>query len=77
MDSRLPTRRWPFAHGHALRQIHLFPGADDAARRVNATRVERARFDLIQLETIEHLINCTPVDHGSYIMETITLPFHS
>ena len=75
--TRLPTRRWPFAHGHALRQIHLFPGADDAARRVNATRVERARFDLIQLETIEHLINCTPVDHGSYIMETITLPFRS
>ena len=73
--TRLDTKRYPFAHGHHQRQIHLFPGADDAARRANATRVERARYELMQLETIEHLINCTPVDHGSCIMETITLPF--
>ena len=75
--TRLPAKRWPFAHHHHERQLHLFPGSNDGERRHHAHLLERARFDLIQVETIEHLINCTPSDRDSYIMETITLPFRS
>ena len=70
-----PQRRWPFVHGHHDRQLHLFPGKDVAERQSSAARLSRARYDLIQLESIEHFMNCTPVDNESCLMETITLPF--
>ena len=53
----------------------MFPGEDVAARRENASSLARGRYGLIQLESIEHFMNCTPVDYDSCIMETITLPF--
>jgi hypothetical protein len=58
------------------RQLHLFAGSNRETQRNNAMTMTRASYDLIQLETIEHIMNCTLIDgdHDS-ILETVTLPF--
>ena len=59
------------------RQLHLFPGKDRATRRRNAKDMTHARYDLIQLESIESYVNCTFIDNNqNSIMETVTLPFN-
>ncbi len=74
--SREPRRRDAFQHRHHRRQLHLFPGSDEATRRDNADRLAWARHDLIQLESIESFMNYTTVDKDdSCILETIILPF--
>ena len=55
-------------------QLHLFPGSDRRARRLNAMSHQYARYDLIQLESIDMYMNCT-IDNGD-IFETVTLPFN-
>ena len=69
-------RRGYFSDNMFARQLHLFPGSDDITRRANAEKLSWARYDLIQIETIDTFMNCTHVDNDSeVIMETITLPF--
>ena len=65
-----------FSDNMFARQLHLFPGSDDLTRRANAEKLSWARYDLIQIETIDTFMNCTHIDNDSeVIMETITLPF--
>ena len=74
--TRLANKRVAFNDGHHRRQLHLFPGSDDTERRANADQLAWSRHDLIELESIEHFMNCTTVDGDeSCILETITLPF--
>ena len=54
------------------RQLHLFPGPN---RLANANDLDRAMFDLIEVQTMEHVINCTPIDDSSSILETLVLSF--
>lgn len=74
--SKNPTRRSYFSDHMFARQLHLFPGSDRETKRQNAMTQKRAMYDLIQLESIDHFMNCTFIDgdHDS-IMETVTLPF--
>ena len=74
--AKLRTRRSYFSDNMFARQLHLFPGSDPLSQRDSARKLERAMYDLVQLETINVFINCTFIDdnHDS-IMETITLPF--
>ena len=59
-----------------VQQLHMFPGSDDTSRRDSVDRLSWARYDLIQLETIEHFMNCTFIDGSQdIILETLTLPF--
>ena len=74
--SKTSTRRGYLSDRMFAGQLHLFPGSNRQTRRQNAAKLERARYDLIQLESIEHFMNCTLIDddHDS-ILETVTLPF--
>ena len=74
--SRCRNQRGYFTDNIFARQLHLFPGADRATQRESARSHSYARYDLIQVESIIKIINCTFVDndHNS-ILETITLPF--
>ena len=74
----------PFDVNHALWKFtRVFDGediflitSDYNTRRANAENLAFARYDLIQIETIDTFMNCTCVDNDSNtIMETITLPF--
>ena len=57
-------------------QLDLFPGPDRQTRRVNAISQSYDRYDLVSLESIDTLMNCTCVDGDSNsIMESITIPF--
>ena len=57
-----------------LRQQHLFPGTSGPTRLASAYDMDRAMYDMIEVQTIEHVINCTLIDSNS-ILETIVLPF--
>ena len=54
------------------RQLQLFPGPD---RLTNAYKFQHAMYDMVQVQTIEHLINCTTIDDSNSILETLVLPF--
>ena len=54
------------------RQVHLFPGPN---RRASAQQLNRAMYDMIEVQTIEHVINCTLIDDSNGILETLILPF--
>ena len=50
----------------------LFPGPNGV---VSVYRSEQdAMYDIIEVQTIEHLINCTVIDFNT-ILETLTMPF--
>jgi len=55
----------------------LFPGHDRTSRRANALKLKYARYDLIQIESIDTYMNCTTHIDGDIesILETVTLPF--
>ena len=75
--TKLRQQRGYFTDHLFARQLHLFPGPDRASQRRNAMETHsRARYGLINLETIDRFINCTYIDndHNS-ILETVTLPF--
>ena len=71
------TRRYCFSHHWFARQLHLFPGHDQDSQRESARKLMYAMYDLVELESINQIINCTFIDdnHDS-IMETVTLPFN-
>ena len=58
------------------RQIMSFEGHDMATRVNNMHAERRAWFYLIQPETFDLILNCTPIDNDpNTIMQTINLPF--
>ena len=74
--TKLRFQRGYFSDNLFARQLHLFPGDDRVSQRRNAMDQSHARYDLIQLETIESHMNCTNIDNdNNSIMETVTLPF--
>ena len=75
--SKRRTRRSYFSDNLFARQLHLFPGRDQDSQRESAMKFVYAMYDLVQLETIKQIMNCTFIDdnHDS-IMETVTLPFN-
>jgi hypothetical protein len=58
--------------GNITRQLHLFPGPN---RLASAYQLDRAMYDMIEVQTIDHLINCTLIDDSNSILETLVLPF--
>ena len=52
------------------RQLNMFPGP---IRRESVNRLKRAWYDVVEVQTIDHVINCTRIDAG--FLETIVLPF--
>jgi len=56
-------------------QLNLFPGENVDKRRANATTQKWARYDFVEIQSIDTFMNCTVIDGGSAIMETVTLPF--
>lgn len=67
--SALPRPRDCMSGAHFERQVHLFDGHD-------ADELRRARYDFVQLESIDTFMNCTTVDDdSSTVLETVTLPF--
>ena len=58
------------------RQIMSYEGRDMATRVNNMHAERRAWFYLIQPESLDLILNCTPIDNDpNTIMQTITLPF--
>ena len=74
--TKLPGRRDSFSDAHVMRQLDLFPGSDRASKLDRASTFERARYDLVELDSIDKFMNCTTIDDDTdTILETITLPF--
>ena len=60
------------------RQLDMFSGDTETARHTNALRLSRAFYDLVHVDSMKHIMNCTSIDNDSdLIMQTITLPFQS
>ena len=71
--ARRPRQRSVFRYrAHISRQLELFPGPH---RLASAYQLDRAYYDVIEVSTIEHVINCTLVDDSNSILETLVLPF--
>ena len=70
-------RRPYFSDNLFARQLDLFPGNDRNDRRHYANTLTHARYDLVELESIDTYMNCTFLDNNTDggILETITLPF--
>lgn len=74
--ARLDRERLVFRQGHHVSQLDLFPGSDRGTRLTAARTHSRAMYDFVQLESIEHFINCTTIDDDeTCILESLTLPF--
>ena len=75
--TRTPRPRDAFVYdAHLRRQLNLFKGSNESEKRVNAETLCRARYDLVQIESIDKFMNCTTIDNdSSTVMETVTLPF--
>ena len=74
--AELPNRRQNFENVDQMRELHYFPGTDELAQRQSANELAYARYDLIQVESIDTFMNCTSIDNStSTFLETITLPF--
>ena len=57
-------------------QLHLFPGKSRQERRDNAEDLRYARYDVITLDSLGMIMNCTCVDNDpNTILETVILPF--
>ena len=71
------NRRRGYLTGNLFaQQLHLFPGRDRDTQRINASSLSHAMYDLITIESIDTIMNCTPVDNDNdCILETVTLPF--
>ena len=65
-SKRVRARRVFRNRRNITRQAHLFSGPD-------TYQLDRAMYDMIEVPTIDHLVNCTCFD--DHILETLTLPF--
>ena len=74
--TKLPGPRDSFSDANVNRQLDLFPGSDRTSKLNRASRLKRARYDLVELDSIDKFMNCTTIDEDDdTILETITLPF--
>jgi hypothetical protein len=73
--TRVSTRRRSLSGVAFQRQLELF-GSDDVTRLQNLNFQAYARYDLVQPESFESFMNCTPINGDACIvLETITIPF--
>ena len=73
--ARLRRPRACFSPDILDNQIRLFPGRDDAARRMQTERHKFAYYDLLSPETFVSYMNCTILNEETgTILETNTLP---
>ena len=57
-------------------QLHMFPGKSRQERVDHATSLRHARYDLLTLDSLGLIMNCTCIDNDpNTILETVTLPF--
>ena len=74
--TRLPRPRRSCSGRHLSRQMHMFPGKNIEEQRESLREVSRAMYDVVSVDTIETIRNCTYIDNSkSLILETVTLPF--
>ena len=73
--TKLRCRRGYLSDHLFARQLPLFKGSDRAAQRQHAKTLKYARYDLIQLHSIDTYMNCTTIEDGQTILESVTLPF--
>ena len=74
--SVLPRPRACLQRANVERHLSMFQGCTDNQRRDHAHSLRRARYDLVQVESIDKFMNCTTIDNDpDTIMQTITLPF--
>ena len=58
-------------------QLSIFQGSTDGEKRQHAMSLSRARYDLVQVQSIDKFMNCTTIDNsGNTVLETVTLPFN-
>ena len=70
--SKRATRRW----SRTTRIKHQFPAPTDEERSLMMERHQYVMYDLVQPQSIDVYMNCTPVVHDPFtFLETITLPF--
>ena len=74
--SVLPRQRESFQRVNVNTHISMFQGCTDTEKRQHAQSLSRARYDLIQVESIDEFMNCTTIDNDpNTIMESLTIPF--
>ena len=74
--SVLPRQRESLQRGNVDRQLSMFQGSTNIEKRQHADSLRRARYDLVQVESIDQFMNCTTIDNDpNTIMQTLTLPF--
>ena len=75
--TKLPATRDSFNAANLRRQLDLFHGSDRPSKEQHADTLSKARYDLIELESIDKFINCTTINGDTEtILETITLPLN-
>ena len=74
--SVLPRPRACLQRANVERHLSMFRGCTDNEKRGHANSLRRARYDLVQVESIDQFMNCTTIDNDhETIMQTLTLPF--
>ena len=74
--SVVPRQRAYLQRANVDRHLSMFQGNTDNQKRDHAHSLRRARYDLVQVESIDKFMNCTTIDDDpNTIMQTITLPF--
>ena len=74
--SVLPRSRESLQRANVDRHLSMFSGCTDAQKRAHAHSLRRARYDLVQVQSIDKFMNCTTIDNDpNTIMETLTVPF--
>lgn len=74
--AKLAGPRDSFSDANVRRQLEMFPGSNPPLKLHSASTFKRARYDLIELDSIDKFMNYTTIDDDTEtILETITLPF--
>ena len=74
--SVLPRPRESLQRANVDRHLSMFQGCTDAQKREHARSLSRARYNLVQVQSIDKFMNCTTIDNDpDTIMETLILPF--
>lgn len=74
--SVLPRQRVALHRRNAEAHLSIFQGSTDVEKREHVHSLRRARYDLVQVESIDKFMNCTTMGNDrNTIMETVTIPF--
>lgn len=74
--STVPRQRASMNRRNVENQLSMFEGRTDLEKREYAESLRRARYDLVQVQSISTFINCTTIDNDvNTVLETVTLPF--